>query len=111
LSHIKAPERQPPTPIMLSKLSILFLVPFVAAKGVHRLKLSKVPQSVADPSLEGQYLAQKYGAQSLNQMPLMGAGGAGRRFPRPGQKDDLYWTQEIINGGHGVPLSSTFTSM
>jgi saccharopepsin len=41
----------------------------------------------------------------------MGAGGAGRhvRITPPGQSgnDDLYWTQqEIIEGGHNVPLSS-----
>jgi saccharopepsin len=80
------------------------LAPLVLANGVHRLKLKKISPSLSDPSLEGQYLAQKYGAQSLSQTPLFGAGGAGRRFSRP--EENLYWTQEMLGGGHNVPLSN-----
>jgi saccharopepsin len=93
---------------MLAKLSLL-LIPLVAASGVHKLKLKKITPVSIDPSLEGQYLGQKYAAQSLNQLPLLGAGGAGRRFPPTQQEgQDLYWTQEHTNGGHGVPLTSTY---
>jgi saccharopepsin len=39
---------------------------------------------------------------------MMGAGGAGRRFARPGETngEDLFWTQEELNAEHGVPLSN-----
>jgi len=51
-------------------------------------------------------LAEKYGVP--NQAPLMGAGGAGRRMSPPSslEGEQLYWTQEQLKGGHGVPLSN-----
>jgi len=86
----------------------LLLVPLVAADGLHRLKLKKIAPVAADPAFESQYLAQKYGAISQTQLPIMGVGGAGRRFARPEKSDgkDLFWTQETLKGGHGVPLSN-----
>lgn len=51
--------------------------------------------------MEAAYLAEKYGGVQA-QVPLMGAGGSGRRVPQ----SDLFRTQEEINGGHNVPLSS-----
>ncbi|KAF9259540.1 Asp-domain-containing protein [Marasmius fiardii PR-910] len=83
------------------KLSALFLalIPFVVAD-VHKLKLEKVAPSLPNPELEVQHLAHKYA--SSYQTPLMGAGGQGRRF----RQDDLYWTQEMVKGGHNVPLSN-----
>jgi saccharopepsin len=93
---------------MLAKLSLL-LIPLVAASGVHKLKLKKITPVSIDPSLEGQFLSQKYAAQSLSQLPLMGAGGAGRRFPPTQQEgQDLYWTQEYPHDGHRVPLTSAY---
>ncbi|KAG6831591.1 hypothetical protein H0H92_009064 [Tricholoma furcatifolium] len=82
---------------------VLALLPFaVSAAGVHKLKLQKLPSAPSNADLEAAYLADKYGAQL--QSPLMGAGGSGRRFARPGSKDgeDLFWTQ----GSHNVPLSN-----
>lgn len=89
------------TPLVLS------LLPFVSA-GVHKLKLKKLPPTSSNPALESAYLADKYGAQL--QTPLIGAGGSGRRVSRPTTKDgeQLFWTQETINGGHSVPLNSMY---
>ncbi|KAL0579702.1 aspartic proteinase precursor [Marasmius crinis-equi] len=85
------------------KLSTVFLslLPFVLAD-VHKLKLEKLPPSLPNPEFEVLHLAEKYDSVSP-QTPLMGAGGQGRRF-RKG--DDLYWTQEMLKGGHSVPLSN-----
>jgi saccharopepsin len=92
------------------KLSPLFLalIPFVSAAGVHRLKLQKIPSAASNPELEGAYLAEKYGSVSVAQFPLMGAGGSGRRVRHPSTKDgeQLFWTQEELKGGHGVPLTN-----
>lgn len=104
--------------MILSKLSPFLLLPLVAAEGVHRLKLQKFPRSVNDINghLESAYLAEKYGGrlpQSVGQVPLAGSGGYGRkmRIGRPGQEDDgLFWTQEVANGGHSVPLTSKYLS-
>ncbi len=99
--------------MILSTLAPLLLLPFVTAKGgVHKLKLRKLAPAANNPELEGAYLAQKYGAQ--HQMPLIGAGGAGRQLlvNRPTHNEDgeqLLWTQNTVKGGHGVPLSSTCT--
>ena len=100
--------------MILSRLAPLLLIPFVAADGVHRLKLKKVPPASSNPALESAYLAQKYGAQV--QTPMMGSGGVGRniRVGRPTHQDgeDLFWTQEdgiTLEGGHNVPLSSKDT--
>lgn len=96
---------------MLLKAAPLILLPLAAAAGgVHKLKLSKLPQTLANPELESAYLVEKYGGEV--QTPLMGAGGAGRnvRLARPSHQDGepLFWTQEdaLANGGHSVPLSS-----
>lgn len=94
--------------MFLSAFATLLLLPFASA-GVHKLKLQKLPSVTPGHLLETAYLAEKYGSQlSYQQLPLFGAGGAGRRV-RPGpQEDDLFWTQEdLLNSGHDVPLSST----
>jgi saccharopepsin len=92
------------TPLVLS------LLPFVSADGLHRLKLKKLPTVSTNPELESAYLAEKYGAPAQPQVPLMGAGGAGRRFSRLRKQsgEDLFWTQEDLKGGHSVPLSSVY---
>jgi saccharopepsin len=83
------------------------LIPYVAAAGVHKLKLKKIDTALVNPSLEGAYLAEKYGAQAPAQMPLLGSGGQGRRVDSRPHRDDLYWTQEdLLNGGHNVPLTN-----
>ncbi|KZT05507.1 endopeptidase [Laetiporus sulphureus 93-53] len=95
---------------MLFKAVPLLLLPIVAAaNGIHKLKLTKVPRTTHNPTLESAYLAEKYGGQP--QLPLMGAGGFGRnvRLARPTRQDgeELFWTQEeLLNGGHSVPLSN-----
>src|SRR5277367_899765 len=96
--------------MFIRALAPLLALPFVAADGIHKLKLKKLPLSISNPSLEGAYLAEKYGSQSTPQMPLMGTGGAGRRIDNSGRKGgkDLFWTQEEAFGGHNVPLSSMF---
>jgi len=93
--------------MILSPL-FLALLPFVTASGVHKLKLQKIPSAASNPELESAYLAEKYGALSQAQFPLIGAGGSGRRVQRPNMKngEQLYWTQDEIKGGHGVPLTS-----
>ena len=96
--------------MFLSRLAPLLIIPLVAAEGVHRLKLKKIPPAASNPALETAYLAQKYGAQV--QTPMMGSGGYGRniRIGRPTYQDgkDLFWTQKEIDmeGGHRVPLTS-----
>jgi len=93
--------------MILSTLAYFLVLPFVAADGIHKLKLQKLPPAINNPFLETAYLAQKYGAVGPTQVPMMGAGGAGRRFARPGKKNgEDFWTQEELKGGHGVPLSS-----
>ncbi len=82
----------------------LLSLPFASAE-VHRIKLNKVPPVLGNPELETLHLAEKYGA-AQPQSPLVGAGGSGRRLRKGG--NDLFWTQEEPNGGHNVPLSSTF---
>ncbi|KAI0268278.1 aspartic peptidase domain-containing protein [Gloeopeniophorella convolvens] len=95
--------------MLLPAVAPLLLLPYAAAAGVHKLKLKKLDTAPVNPSLEGAYLAEKYGAQVPAQMPLLGSGGQGRRLnSRPNHEgDDLYWTQEeILKGGHGVPLTN-----
>ncbi|KAI0723305.1 endopeptidase [Earliella scabrosa] len=94
--------------MLLSRLAPLVLLPFVAADGVHRLKLKKLPPASSNPALESAYLAEKYGGA---QVPLMGAGiGRDVRLSRPSVKDgeQLFWTQDefAAEGGHTVPLSN-----
>jgi saccharopepsin len=76
---------------------------------VHKLKLQKIPSAASNPELESAYLAEKYGAPQQVQFPLMGAGGSGRRVERPPTNslgEPLFWTQEQLKGGHGVPLTN-----
>ncbi|KAG6866482.1 hypothetical protein C0991_004000 [Blastosporella zonata] len=90
---------------MIVTPSILALLPFVNAAGVHKLKLKKLPPTDSNPALEGAYLAHKYGASS-SQSPLLGAGGSGRRVGHPKDGEQLLWTQDHLKGGHGVPLTN-----
>jgi len=85
---------------------LLALLPFVTANRVHKLQLHKIPPVAANAELESAYLAEKYGSR---QLPLLGSGGSGRRMQRPTMRngEQLLWTQEHINGGHPVPLTST----
>lgn len=97
------------TTMIFSVLTPLLLLPFATAAGVHKLKLHKIKHENANPTLEAAYLSEKYGGQS--QLPMLGAGGSGRqlRMSKPStneEGEDLFWTQEMINGGHNVPLSS-----
>ena len=94
--------------MFLSRLAPLLIIPFVAAEGVHKLKLKKLQPTAQNPALETAYLAEKYGGA---QVPLMGAGiGRDVRLSRPSVKDgeQLFWTQDefAAEGGHTVPLSS-----
>ena len=89
---------------------LLALLPFVAASRLHKLKLHKVSPTnllaAHNPELEAAYLAEKYGAPSPIQMPLLGLGGEGR-VERPSDGNEpLFWTQEELKGGHTVPLTS-----
>ena len=100
-----------PTMVIVSSL-LLALLPFVAASRLHKLKLHKLPPTnllpaANNPELEAAYLAEKYGAPSQMQMPLLGFGGSGR-VGRPSTNDNeqLFWTQEKLKGGHSVPLTS-----
>lgn len=95
--------------MIFSVFAPLLLLPFATAAGVHKFKLHKIAHEHLSPALETAYLSEKYGGQA--QLPLMGAGGAGRQLSvnRPSvneEGEDLFWTQEMINGGHNVPLSS-----
>ncbi|KAH9006841.1 aspartic peptidase A1 [Lactarius hatsudake] len=93
--------------MLLPAVAPFLLIPYVAAAGVHKLKLKKIDISPVNPSLEGAYLAEKYGAQAPAQMPLLGTGGQGRRLDSLPHRDDLYRTQEdLLNGGHNVPLTN-----
>jgi len=87
---------------------LLALLPFVTASRLHKLKLQKLPPAANNPELESAYLAEKYGAPSQLQMPLLGLGGSGRRIERPTTdgNEQLFWTQEELKGGHSVPLTS-----
>ncbi|KAL1660288.1 aspartic peptidase domain-containing protein [Schizophyllum commune] len=82
----------------------LGLLPAVYAE-VHKLQLQKIPATVGNPELESLHLAEKYGVVNEFQTPLMGAGGAGRRLKNDAG-EDLFWTQEHVKGGHGVPLTN-----
>ncbi|KAH7909447.1 Asp-domain-containing protein [Hygrophoropsis aurantiaca] len=94
--------------MLLSAFTSLLLLPFASA-GVHKLKLQKLPQVSPGHALETAYLAEKYGGVQVpyQQLPLMGAGGAGRTVRPNTEDDDLFWTQEmLLNGGHNVPLTN-----
>ncbi|RDX55615.1 endopeptidase [Lentinus brumalis] len=95
--------------MLLSRLAPLVLLPFVAAEGVHKLKLKKLAPAASNPALESAYLAEKYGGRS--QVPLGGMGiGRNVRLSRPSVQDgeELFWTQDefTVDGGHGVPLTN-----
>ncbi|KAI0254672.1 Asp-domain-containing protein [Lactifluus subvellereus] len=93
--------------MLLPAITPFLLLPYAAAAGVHRLKLKKFDTAPINPSLESAYLAEKYGAQVPAQLPLLGSGGQGRRLDSRPIDDDLYWTQEdILSGGHHVPLTN-----
>lgn len=99
---------------MLLKAAPLLLLPFAAAAGgIHKLKLNKIARTPSSPELEVAYLAEKYGGGNEFQQPMFGAGGVGRnvRLAQPTHNEDgeeLLWTQEeLLKGGHTVPLSST----
>ncbi|KAJ7728652.1 aspartic peptidase A1 [Mycena metata] len=93
---------------MLLNPLLLSLLPLVFAARVHKLKLTKVPIAVSNPEVEAAYLAEKYGAPSQPQVPLMGAGGSGRRVDLSSNEGDaqVFWTQEQLKGGHEVPLTN-----
>ncbi|KAF8812479.1 endopeptidase [Phlegmacium glaucopus] len=87
---------------------LLALLPFVTASRLHKVKLQKLPPAANNPELESAYLAEKYGAPSQIQAPLLGIGGSGRRIERPTTdgKEQLFWTQEELKGGHSIPLTN-----
>ncbi|KAH9853472.1 aspartic peptidase A1 [Lenzites betulinus] len=94
--------------MLFSTLAPIALLPFVAADGVHRLKLQKLAPAASNPELESAYLAEKYGGGS---QVTLGAGiGRNVRVSRPTVKDgeELFWTQDEFSaeGGHNVPLSN-----
>jgi saccharopepsin len=98
------------TTMLLPAVAPFLLIPYVAAAGVHKLKLKKIDPVLANPSLESAYLADKYGVLAPAQTPLFGSGGEGRRLDSRPHQDDLYWTQEDhINGGHKVHLTSSLS--
>ncbi|KAI0335469.1 aspartic peptidase A1 [Cubamyces sp. BRFM 1775] len=94
--------------MLLSRLAPLVLLPFVAADGVHKLKLKKLAPAATNPALESAYLAEKYGGGS--QTPLGPGIGRNVRLSRPMVQDgeELFWTQDefATEGGHNVPLSN-----
>ncbi|CAL1700681.1 unnamed protein product [Somion occarium] len=96
--------------MFLSRLAPLLIIPFVAAEGIHKLKLKKLQPVAQNPILETAYLAEKYGGAP--QLSMIGAGGLGRnvRVTRPSHRngEELLWTQEEFNvdGGHNVPLTN-----
>ena len=89
-------------------IASLFLLPFASAE-IQRLKLHKLPQNTDNRVLEVAYLAEKYGAgEQLTADRL----DTHVQYSRPTHDEEgkqLLWTQEqqILNGGHGVPLSSS----
>ncbi|KAI0352958.1 aspartic peptidase A1 [Trametes cingulata] len=94
--------------MLLSRLAPIALLPFVAADGVHKLRLKKVPPATSNPALESAYLAEKYGGRT--QVPLGAGIGRNVRLSRPSVQDgeELFWTQDefTTEGGHNVPLSN-----
>lgn len=99
--------------MFLPAFATLLLLPFASA-GVHKLKLQKLPSVAPGHPLEIAYLAEKYGSSQVafQQLPLFGAGGAGRKVLPSPKGDDLFWTQEdLLNAGHNVPLSSMPSSV
>jgi len=93
--------------MLLPAVAPFLLIPYVAAAGVHKLKLKKIDNAPVNPFLETAYLAEKYGVPAPAQLPLLGSGGQGRRLDSRPQDNDLYWTQEDhLKGGHGVPLTN-----
>ncbi|KAJ3896005.1 aspartic peptidase A1 [Lentinula edodes] len=89
--------------VLLSVTAATLLSLSFTSAEIHRVKLNKVPPNVGNPELEALHLAEKYGVPQ-RQAPLAGFGGASRP-PRQGD-DDLFWTQEMTQGGHSLPLSN-----
>ncbi|KAI0373777.1 aspartic peptidase A1 [Pilatotrama ljubarskyi] len=99
-----------PTAMLLSRLTpTLALLPFVAAAGVHKLRLKKVSPAASNPMLESAFLAEKYGGHS--KMPL----GAGidhkMRLSRLTVDDgeEPFWARShdsTTQDGHDLPLSN-----
>ncbi|KAG2071478.1 hypothetical protein BDR04DRAFT_1135029, partial [Suillus decipiens] len=84
--------------MLLSVFAVtLVVLPFTLAS-VYKLKLNKLQVSPGH-ALETAYLTEKHGAQTLHQqLPLMGAGGAGRNL--------CLLTEEEFNGdGQSVLLT------
>jgi saccharopepsin len=104
--------------------------------GIHRMKLQKIHSSPTEhqisPHQEAAWLGYKHShsqiedllSNSGKQHPLMGSGGAGRKFrgsmPKSKEESERFWTmvaeqvdvdnleaikENMIKGGHGVPLS------
>ena len=98
--------------MFLSAFTPLLLLPFASA-GVHKLKLQKLPSVTPGHVHETAYLAHKYGSEvPYQQLPLFGSGGAGRKVRPSSKEDDLFWTQEdLLHGGHDIPLESTPLSL
>lgn len=96
----------PSTTTMKYLAALLVLLPLATAE-VAKLKLHKIPQVSQNPVLETAYLASKYGG-AQPQIPIMGAGGSGRRLRVDNQGEDLFWTQDDATrpGHHTVPLTS-----
>ena len=67
------------------------------------MKLQKLPLTLNNPSLESAYLAEKYGAPSPSQRPLMGAGGAGPEGAVTDRKPGAACETEGLCGEAGVP--------
>jgi saccharopepsin len=85
----------------MKAFTLIALLP-TAFAAVHKFKLGKMPQTAPAPELETQHLANKYGVE-VHQMPLVR--GTGRPRGRL-QDNDLNDAQQLLKGGHGVPLSN-----
>jgi hypothetical protein len=106
---------------------------------LSRMKLQKIHSSPTEhqisPHQEAAWLGYKHShsqiedllSNSGKQHPLMGSGGAGRKFrgsmPKSKEESERFWTmvaeqvdvdnleaikENMIKGGHGVPLSGQF---
>lgn len=74
---------------------LVFLLPLASSfTGVHKLKLNKISHE-DPPQLQEAYLLDKYSDLAPPQVPLMGAGGVGRRV-----------NLAAGDTGHSVPLTS-----
>lgn len=101
--------------MMIISLAVVLLLPTNIIATTSSLKLHKTQLTTLDPQREAAYLALKYGSSNPQ---LVGAGGSGRKlrfdqgfYPRE-ESEELYWIQqsgqEVLHGGHKVPLSSAY---